>query len=275
MATGAPLPVREFSDYREMQAHAAAVRARMFPPVQSVVVIPESRRPQVCTPNPVRITPDAISEMKALRAAGQSMTWIAAKLNVSRKSVSRHTSVVPPPEGGWTRGGHASRYPVETINRMYGAGSTVTEIAKALNAPRTSICDLLDPNAKRPRRKRVVSPEPVKVPRSDLLTLEVIAETRERRAEGQSLRIIADALKVSQRSVYNYTRDVPPPDGKWPDGRHKSRHPIVKMQRMLRAGFSYREIGEEIGVRKGMVWNLLNPRPRLNRGRARNGQRVG
>ena len=70
---------------------------------------------------------------------------------------------------------------------------------------------------------------------------------RARRRLGISQRAIAAELGIERHIVQRAVKDVPPPPDGWQTGGHTTRFNREKAQRMQRAGFTYREIAEDLG----------------------------
>lgn len=101
---------------------------------------------------------------------------------------------------------------------------------------------------------------PIEIKETDGLarvTPALVQKIREMRADGHSHRAIALALRTAQGTVFDQTRDIPPPASGWRRGNAPVSFNIPKAQRMRRAGFSYREIADEFGVGRTAVRNKL------------------
>ena len=101
----------------------------------------------------------------------------------------------------------------------------------------------------------------------------VIAEIIARRQEGQGYNRIVRELGVSIGSVQRHAGHVLPPPGGWPDcWTSGARHRVILNKpfaaRLRRAGFTYAEVGEEIGCSADAVSRLLNPGKRGPGGKA-------
>ncbi len=90
----------------------------------------------------------------------------------------------------------------------------------------------------------------------------LIRQAVEMRQDRVSTYEIARRLKVSRNFVCWNTRHIPEPEEGWQDGRRTTRFNREKAARMHRAGFSYAEIGEDLGCSASNVWGLLNGYPK-------------
>lgn len=103
----------------------------------------------------------------------------------------------------------------------------------------------------------VVSRELVR-PTKPLTELQVRqAKMREMRASGISTYAIAREFKTSRASVQRATRNMPVPEGGWPNGGKQTRFNRAKAQRMHRAGFTYKEIAEDFGCSESNAHKLV------------------
>lgn len=128
--------------------------------------------------------------------------------------------------------------------------------------PPTPIVNIALVLPKGPAKRKVVSTahKPGDTPSPDL-----VEKIRSLRATGASLHEIARECGVSHTTVCRRTKDILPPDNGWKSGAHASRFSLGKIQRMRRAGFTYREIADDVGAAQGTIWNLLNERTPENR----------
>ena len=95
-----------------------------------------------------------------------------------------------------------------------------------------------------------------------------IAEMRRLRADGKSYKFIAGVIGCNDGTVKVYAGDVALPEGHWMPGCGKRKHDRKPFaERLRRAGFTYAEIGQEIGCCEGAAWNLLNEKPKKRAGR--------
>lgn len=103
----------------------------------------------------------------------------------------------------------------------------------------------------------VVSRELVRPPKppTDLQVRQ--AKMCELRAGGMSTYAIAAMFKTSRASVQRATRNMAPPDGGWPNGGKVSRFSRTKAARMHRAGFTFKEIGEDFGCSESNAHKLV------------------
>jgi len=99
------------------------------------------------------------------------------------------------------------------------------------------------------------------------VTTSMVREMRDRRAAGQSLSVIAKAVGVTDPTVRRYTKDIAPPEGGWSNGGHHTKLPMDAVRRMRRAGFTYKEIGENFSCCPTSIWRLLNQPRRSTAGR--------
>jgi hypothetical protein len=114
----------------------------------------------------------------------------------------------------------------------------------------------------------------IRLPRFTRLAPEVVAEMIARRQRGESYGVIGRALNVSVGSIARHTKHVSPPEGGWPHSwasglRSKPERNKEFAARLRRAGFSYDEIGREIGCSNWTVILLLDPTRVKSRGNAR------
>lgn len=95
---------------------------------------------------------------------------------------------------------------------------------------------------------------------SIFITAKQRGEIRRMRAEGVSRRQVAARLGVTESAVQRHARDVPPPPGGWAVGRHEPTLNHDKILRMRRAGFSLREIAQDVGCSQAAVFYVTTPR---------------
>jgi hypothetical protein len=121
------------------------------------------------------------------------------------------------------------------------------------------------------RSRPVEKAAPVKQGRGVRISPEAVAAIRAQRSLGRSLHEIAQEFGVAHMSVHRHTKDIPEPECGWKTGKHESRLPQAKIQRMRRAGFTFAEIAEDVGASQSAVYYQLNDRPRDHR-RGRSGK---
>jgi hypothetical protein len=90
------------------------------------------------------------------------------------------------------------------------------------------------------------------------ITTAMVKDMRARRARGESRAKIAKAVGGSEGAVQYHTDDVPPPEGGWSSGGHKSIASFEAIMRMRRAGFTYAEIGENYGLSASAIYYRVN-----------------
>ena len=81
---------------------------------------------------------------------------------------------------------------------------------------------------------------------------------RERRAVGTSIHTIARETGFTHTTVLRWTRDVPEPEGGWQTGARTSTLNRPFAMRLHRAGFTYREIGENIGCCESAAHRIIH-----------------
>lgn len=81
------------------------------------------------------------------------------------------------------------------------------------------------------------------------------------REKGVPQKVIAYKLGFSRTTVQTYIKDVPPPPGGWRKGGQKSKLNRPFAERLKRAGFTYREIAQELGCCEKSAENLIKGHP--------------
>lgn len=85
-----------------------------------------------------------------------------------------------------------------------------------------------------------------------------IALMKSMRSEGKSLRVIREATGFTNPTIRRHTADVPVPEGGWPSGARVSKLNKAFAERLHRAGFTFREIGEEVGCSEAWAYRLVH-----------------
>ena len=146
------------------------------------------------------ITTEMERKMRELRAQGKSAKEIAAVIGVSATAVKNHTvGIIVPAEEKQAR--------VEAVRRMYAEGKTYAQIEKEIGV---SVATIRNYTQDMPRRKiRSMSCRG-----ADLAQRQAQIEAiRRMYAEGKTYIQIAIETGVSNRTILNYTRDLPRRNG--------------------------------------------------------------
>jgi hypothetical protein len=103
------------------------------------------------------------------------------------------------------------------------------------------------------------------------LSADVIADIIARRERGESYRVIGKALTVSQPSIRKYAGHIVPETGKatqgWETGaRQRIKRNVEFAHRMRRAGFSYQEIGDNLGCCLSEAIRIFRPMKKHGKG---------
>jgi DNA invertase Pin-like site-specific DNA recombinase len=184
---------------------------------------------------------EQIEEVRAMRAAGQTPTAIAATFGVHPQSVYRIMR----------RHGIQSAYPharhsdelLETVRqhgpKMHAAGQTLHAIADTFGVSYSTVWRLI-------RRDTGYAGYPV-------LSDEQVEQACQMRAAGESVTAIATAFGITHAKVRRVTNGY----GRTGHPRKLSDEQIDEVRRMRAAGETQQAIADKFGVTQATIWRVL------------------